>query len=72
MKMPVRDEEEKAYAVVRCRGDSVPGYCCGSVNLTEEQYDAQMSRPNSLWCCPNCGSTATFDDAAFERIHGVA
>lgn len=68
----MRDEpEEKPYAVIRCHGDSVPGYCCGKVNLTEEQYNAQMQRPDSVWACPNCGSNATFDDAAFERIHDI-
>jgi hypothetical protein len=72
MNKQLRDEPENVYAIVRCRGDSVPGHCCGSVTLTEEQYIAQMDRPDSVWCCPNCGSTATFDDAAFERIHGVA
>jgi len=72
-KFKVRDEhDEPAYAVVRCHGDSVPGYCCGQVDLTEEQYIAQMERPDSVWACPNCGSNATFDDAAFERIHGIA
>jgi hypothetical protein len=72
MSRSMRDEPETTYAVVRCRGDSVPGYCCGPVPLTEEQYIAQMERPDSLWCCPNCGSTAIFDDAEFERIHGIA
>jgi hypothetical protein len=67
----LRDEPEDAYAAVRCHGDSVPGYCCGKVSLTEQQYIAQMERPDSLWCCPNCGSTATFDDAEFERIQGI-
>jgi len=67
------DERTKgdAYAVIRCHGDSVSGYSCGKVDLTEDQYIAQMERPNSVWACPNCGSNATFDDRAFERIHGV-
>lgn len=59
----------EAYARIRCRGDSVPGYCCGVVDLTEAEYSAQMSRPDSLWYCPNCGSTASFDDDYFESQH---
>jgi hypothetical protein len=66
-----RTAEPMAYARVRCRGDSVPGYCCGVVDLAEDQYTAQMMSPDSLWCCPNCGSTASFDDAYFEKAHDL-
>lgn len=59
------------YAVVLCHGDSVPGYSCGLVELTKQQYSAQMQRPHKGWVCPQCGSNATFDDDAFERIHGI-
>ena len=51
---------------IRCHGDSVPGHCCGLVELTHEQYMAQLSRPDRGWACPNCGSSASFDDARFE------
>lgn len=48
---------------VHCHGDSVEGQePCGLVELTPEQYLRQLSRPDSLWYCPNCGSTATWDD----------
>lgn len=60
------------YAQVRCHGNSVPGYCCGSVGLSEEEYFSQLSRPNSLWCCPNCGSTASFDDTFFDKRHNIS
>lgn len=62
--------EDVVYAGIICHGDSVPGQQpCGRVDITESQYDAQMNRPDSLWCCPNCGSTADFDDDRFEELH---
>lgn len=70
--MRTQDEiENDTFAYVRCHGDSVPGYCCGLVALSKDAYSAQMARPNSLWCCPNCGSTATYNDAESERVQGV-
>lgn len=64
-------DEEMSYAAVRCRGDSIPGHCCGVVEIDAQEYMRQMSRADSLWCCPNCGSTADFDDAYFEKSHGI-
>lgn len=64
-------ETVMAYAAVRCHGDSVPGHCCGLVEIDEQEYMRQMMRPDSLWCCPNCGSTASFDDTYFEKSHGI-
>lgn len=70
--MKTQDEiNNDTAAYVRCRGDSVPGHCCGLVALTNDQYMAQMMRPDSLWCCPNCGSTAHYDDNESERVQGV-
>lgn len=70
--MRTQDEiENNTRAYVRCRGDSVPGHCCGMVALTEDEYLKQLSRPDSLWCCPNCGSTAIYNDAESERVQGV-
>lgn len=68
-------ETESPYAFVRCYGDSVLGQTsCGIVGLTREQYNYQMSRPNRGWDCPNCGSTADYQDAlseaAEEKRHG--
>lgn len=70
MSAPLPDEQY--FAFVRCRGDSVPGQqVCGIVGLTMEQYEQQMNKPDSLWYCPNCGSTATYDDARSEKAQGL-
>lgn len=34
--------------------------------LTAEEYDYQMSRPDSLWRCPRCGESAYWDDDEYE------
>ena len=73
----IRDEPEPIpYAFVRCRGDLLgspnASYSCGKVVLSEDQYIRQMDRPDSLWSCPTCGSTADFDDVAFEELHNIA
>jgi hypothetical protein len=39
---------------------------CGNVALTDEQYDYEMSRPDSLWICPICNSTAIWDDDNYD------
>ena len=39
----------------------------GQQFLTEEQYERQLDRPDSLWTCPVCGDSATWDDDNFER-----
>jgi hypothetical protein len=67
------DDRDHPFAAVRCQGDSVEGQkACGLVELTLAQYERQMMAPNSLWCCPNCGSTATYDDARSEQLQGIA
>lgn len=38
----------------------------GKVFLTAEEYDRQMSKPDSLWICPRCRMPASFDDATYE------
>lgn len=38
----------------------------GQQFLTAEQYDHQMSRPNSRWRCPRCGAPAHWDDDEYE------
>lgn len=57
---------ETPYAVW-CTGlmEEVPS--CGKQFLSEEEYDRQMSRPNSMWRCPACGAEATWDDEHYER-----
>jgi hypothetical protein len=61
-----------SYAAVICHGNSVPGQSpCGRVEIDEAEYSRQMDRPDAFWCCPNCGSTADFDDAYFENAHGI-
>jgi len=37
----------------------------GKVELSDEQYEHQMSRPDSLWRCP-CGEIALWDDETYE------
>lgn len=60
---------ETYFAFVLClgRGSGLEG--CGKQGLTREQYDAQMDRPDELWCCPACGAEASFDSGAFDRMH---
>lgn len=63
---------DEHYAAVVCHGDSWPGQTpCGQVPLSESEYDRQMRRPDSLWMCPRCGSTATFDDDYFEKVREI-
>lgn len=58
------------YAV-RCRACPT----CSTLNsvgpaliyLTEEEYYAQISRPDSFWICPNCGDSASWDDTNYEQ-----
>lgn len=60
------------FAAVRCRGDNVPGQlACGLVYLTFEQYEREMMRPNVGWSCPQCGSSADYDDAVSEQLQGI-
>lgn len=55
------DKVARPLYAVRCHGDSVPeAPSCGVVELDHEQYKYQLSKPNSLWYCPNCGSGATW------------
>ena len=64
------------YAV-KCSGDTLEGIYppvkwkpCGIVYLSREGlhgYLWQISRPDNLWYCPNCGSTATFQDDIYEE-----
>lgn len=58
-----------SFAAVHCLGDSVEGQQpCGMVYLSEDQYWGQMGQPNRLWHCPNCGSTARYDDEVSEQL----
>jgi hypothetical protein len=38
----------------------------GQQFLTEEQYDHQMNRPDSLWRCPRCEESAHWDDDEYD------
>lgn len=42
----------------------------GRVYLTNMQYNNQLDRPDSLWMCPICGESASFDDANYEEQSG--
>lgn len=39
------------------------------VDLTLEQYNYQMDRPNQHWKCPQCGNRSQFDDCRFEELN---
>jgi len=60
-----RGDGGAAFAGVICR-------VCGPVDITEEQYDHQMDRPDSPWTCPRCARLAEFDDDRFEELMGDA
>ena len=54
------------YAVLCSHGLSHVRQRC---YLTAEQYDQQMSRPDSTWRCPVCGDEAQWDDQNYvEKI----
>lgn len=70
-------DRDRPFAAVHCHGDSLDGVSdaatsCGLVELPLAEYERQMAKPNALWCCPNCGSTATYDDRRSEQLQGVA
>lgn len=50
------------YAGIICRQH-------GHVDIDEANYEHQMAKPNSFWCCPKCGSVAMFDDERYEELH---
>lgn len=35
-------------------------YSCGVVSLGVEEYHRQLSKPDSLWYCPNCARPAAW------------
>lgn len=43
----------------------------GRVDITAEEYEAQLNHPNRPWACPRCGGLAFFDDERFEQLQGV-
>lgn len=64
------------YAV-RCSGDTMddvgPRQPCGIVYLQKEGqhgYLYQLNKPDSGWYCPNCGSTAAWQDDIYEEAMG--
>lgn len=66
-------DRERPFAAVNCHGDWDDGAnSCGLVELPFAEYERQMAKPDALWCCPNCGSTATYDDRRSEELQGVA
>lgn len=53
-------------------GPAYAGVVCsyhGKVDIDKEEYNRQMSRPNSLWRCPVCGESCDFDDDRYEQIN---
>lgn len=60
-------------AFVVCRGGHGHGIpACGQQGLTEDQYLAQLDRPDAAWHCPTCGGNAEYDDPASEEAQGIA
>lgn len=57
---PALSECRTAWAVT-CRTH-------GQQFLTEDEYNRQLCRPDSLWNCPCCGASAEFDDANYEAF----
>ena len=54
---------------VHCEGPfDMPGYGCGLVYLTKQEYDRQMDAPDSLWKCPLCRYSAQWDDDNYEQM----
>jgi endogenous inhibitor of DNA gyrase (YacG/DUF329 family) len=41
---------------------------CGPIYLTQQEYERQMWLADSLWQCPECGSSATWDDDNYEQL----
>lgn len=54
----------KPYAGVVC-----PQH--GDVDITEEEYEKQLDRPNQRWRCPLCGEESHFNDERFEQLAGM-
>lgn len=42
----------------------------GQVFLTYDEYNRQLRKANSLWMCPLCGQSSTWDDDNYE-LRGV-
>lgn len=38
----------------------------GRVFLSEEEYDRQLSRPDSTWKCPRCGKASEWDEDNYD------
>ena len=51
-----------AYAGVIC-----PHH--GSIDISRENYDKQMSNPHIRWKCPICGAISEFDDDRYEELN---
>lgn len=47
----------------RCAENIVGERGCGLIQYTYSEYDRQLSQPNKLWRCPQCGS----DVGSFEE-----
>lgn len=64
---------EKIAAYIICLGvdPTIGATGCGSVGLTTEQYERQMSYPDARWRCPRCRGDAEFDDEKSEQLWGV-
>ncbi len=53
-------KDETPYAVV-----------CGEHGkqcLSQEQYNAQMRRPDAFWLCPICGEVSDWDDIHYAKF----
>ena len=41
---------------------------CQMVKLSDEQYDAQLSKPDNKWICPDCFNEARFEGVFWECL----
>lgn len=55
------NRKDKTPYAVYCNG-YFDGMTCGLQFLSEDQYLAQLNRPDSTWRCPKCSADASWDD----------
>lgn len=55
------NRKDKTPYAVNCNGH-IDGMNCGLQYLSEDQYLAQLNRPDSTWRCPVCRAEASWDD----------
>lgn len=52
--------------------DAYAGIICprhNEVDITYQEYKAQMANPWARWKCPKCGQTSEFNDDRYEELN---